>query len=230
MKNLLKIGISSLVLVGAAMLPAFANDPMTESLRGLRGEEFDKKFLSHMIDHHQQGVEMAQLAQHHAQSSGVKRFAAKTAQSQQKDIEEMKRMKGDKSSHHASGSDQKSRVEKTRQTGSSHASSSHASGTSHESAGAPTGRTSHESSASSHHASSGSHEQMKKETMSKLESAQGAQFDQVFVDEMLKHHKMGKEMAQLAQQQGSREDVRSFAAKTIKQQERETQELKQLQK
>jgi uncharacterized protein (DUF305 family) len=67
MKHLLKIGISSLVLVGAAVSPAFANDPMTESLRPLKGEEFDKAFLSHMIDHHKQGVEMAQLAQHHAQ-------------------------------------------------------------------------------------------------------------------------------------------------------------------
>jgi uncharacterized protein (DUF305 family) len=142
----------------------------------------------------------------------------------------MKRMKGGKSSHHASTGDQKPRVEETRQAGSSHAGTSHSSGTSHEGAGAATGRTSHDSAAASHHASSGAHEQMKKETMSKLESVQGAEFDRVFVDEMLKHHKMAKEMAQLAQQQSSREDIRSFAAKIVQQQAKEEQELKGLNK
>lgn len=225
MKHLLKIGISSLVLVGAAVSPAFANDPMTESLRALKGEQFDHAFLSQMIDHHKQGVEMAQLAQHHAQSSGVKQFAGKTAKSQQKDIEEMKGMLGDKKSgHHASTNAGTSHADKTSHTNKS----SHASGSSHEAAGAPTGRTSSDTTASSHHVQSGEHQKMKQETMAKLEGAQGAEFDRVFVSEMLKHHEMAKEMSQLAKSQASRDDIRKMADKMLEMQEKETQELKSL--
>ena len=200
---------------------ALAKDPMTESLRGLGGEKFDQAFLSQMIDHHKQGVEMAQLASKRAQKSEVKQFAQKTAQSQQKDIEEMKGMQGGKKgSHHAATS------------GTSHVDqSSHSGGTSHEGAGAATGRSSHESSASSHHMSGTAHqqhEQMKKETMSKLENAKGAEFDRVFVEEMTKHHQMGKEMAQLAQQQGSRTEVKEFAKKIVNEQTKELDELNNL--
>ena len=69
---------------------------------------------------------------------------------------------------------------------------------------------------------------MKNQMMSKLESAQGAEFDRRFVEEMKKHHEMGIEMAQLAQRQGSREDVRAFAKKTLDEQKKESDELKRL--
>lgn len=201
MKNLIKIGVSCLILSATSATVLLANDPMTKNLRTLQGEAFDMAFISQMIEHHKQGIKMAQLALQQAQSSAVKQFAEKTAQMQQKDISELTGMLGGKTPHDGN----------THGTGGSSASSN---------------ASSHNMSANEHQ----QHEQMKQETMSKLQSAQGAEFDRVFVTEMLKHHEMGKEMAQLAQKQGAREDVRAFATKTVKQQEKESQELKGLKK
>lgn len=206
MIHLIRIAVGT-VLLGLA-LPALAKDSMTESLRSLKGQEFDHAFLEHMIEHHTHGAEMAKLAQHHAQSAEIKRFAEKTATKQQEDIDKMKALLGNP----PTGRD-------TTQHASSSGSSHHASGTA--------GSSSHDS-GSSHHAKAGDHQQMKTQMMSKLESAQGAEFDRLFVEEMKKHHEMGIEMAQLAQRQGSREEVRAFAKKTVDEQKKESEELKRL--
>lgn len=50
---------------------------------------YDLHFIDMTIMHHQDGVEMAQLAQSKAVNAKVKAFAAKTAADQQKDIEEL---------------------------------------------------------------------------------------------------------------------------------------------
>lgn len=50
---------------------------------------FDLHFIDMMIMHHQEGVEMAELAQTKAQSAKVKAFATKTATDQKKEIEEL---------------------------------------------------------------------------------------------------------------------------------------------
>ena len=274
MKSHFKIGLSVVAMGFVAAGRLAANDPMTAELKKLKGEEFDHKFVSQMIDHHQQGVEMSNLAQQRAQRSEIKQFAQKTADKQQKEIEELKGLAG--SGHHASASGtssdrhvsttagvsrsdetkgthvgptstDKSALTSGRDTASSdnthHASktnvprvdesrgvhagstdktahtsdTSHASTTSHEGAGAPTGRTSHEGS---------SHEGMKAESMSKLQSAQGAEFDRVFTDEMIKHHNMAIEMAQLAKSRASSNAVKQFAQKTVDGQKKEVEELK----
>ena len=51
---------------------------------------YDLHFIDMMIMHHEEGIEMSQLAQSKAQSAKVKAFAMKTAADQQKDIEELK--------------------------------------------------------------------------------------------------------------------------------------------
>ncbi len=51
---------------------------------------YDLHFIDMMVMHHQQGIEMARLAQEKGQSARVKEFAAKTADDQQKDIEELR--------------------------------------------------------------------------------------------------------------------------------------------
>ena len=50
---------------------------------------YDLHFIDMMIMHHQEGIEMAELAQTKALSPGVKAFATKTAADQKKDIEEL---------------------------------------------------------------------------------------------------------------------------------------------
>lgn len=46
-------------------------------------------FIDMMMMHHQEGIEMARLAEGKAQSAGVKAFAAKTAAAQEKDIQQL---------------------------------------------------------------------------------------------------------------------------------------------
>lgn len=206
MKRHIRIAFASLALGCVAVTRLAANDPMTEQLKQYKGAEFDQKFVGMMIEHHEQGIEMARLAQQRAQRAEIKQFAEKTADKQQKDIEELKAMPGGKTSdHHASTTSD------TSQHGTSHAS------TSHDSAGAPTGRTAHDAS---------SHEAMKSETMTKLQSAQGAEFDRAFTDEMINHHNMAIEMAQLAQSRASDSEVKQFAQKSIEAQKKEVAELK----
>jgi len=50
---------------------------------------YDLHFIDMMIMHHQEGIEMAQMAQTKAVSAKVKAFATKTAADQQKDIDEL---------------------------------------------------------------------------------------------------------------------------------------------
>lgn len=260
MKTFLKTSIITLTMGVMAAGRLAAGDPMTESLKKLKGDEFDHKFVGHMIEHHQQGIEMSNLALQRAQRSEIKQFAQKTADMQQKDIGELKGLLGehqatdakhvstttgisradetkgahvgpthtDKSSltsgrpseaanndHHVSKTNV-SRVDETRgvHSGPTHGS---ASATSHEAAGAPTGRSSHEGS---------SHEAMKTESMSKLQSAQGAEFDRAFTDEMIKHHNMAIEMSQLAKSRASSDQVKRFAQKSVDEQKKEVDELK----
>ena len=51
---------------------------------------FDLHYIDMTIMHHQQGIEMARLAEEKGQSARVKAFATKTAGDQQKDIEELR--------------------------------------------------------------------------------------------------------------------------------------------
>ena len=52
---------------------------------------YDLHYIDMMIMHHEEGIEMAQLAVSKATSAGVKAFAEKTAADQQKDIDELQR-------------------------------------------------------------------------------------------------------------------------------------------
>lgn len=52
---------------------------------------YDLHYIDMTIMHHEEGIEMAQLAVSKATSAGVKAFAQKTAADQQKDIEELQR-------------------------------------------------------------------------------------------------------------------------------------------
>ncbi len=59
------------------------------SAQQMQDMPYDLHFIDMMIMHHQEGIEMAQLAETRAQKASIKSFAAKTAAMQQKDLEEL---------------------------------------------------------------------------------------------------------------------------------------------
>ena len=59
----------------------------------MSGNQTDLQFLDMMLMHHSDGVKMAQMGVDKAQNAGVKALAQKMATSQQKDIEEMQKMR-----------------------------------------------------------------------------------------------------------------------------------------
>lgn len=63
---------------------------MGDELKNLTGAAFDKKFLSLMIDHHQQAIDMARPAATNAQHQEVKDIASAIIIAQTKEIADMK--------------------------------------------------------------------------------------------------------------------------------------------
>lgn len=59
----------------------------------MSGNTTDLRFLDMMLMHHADGVKMAQMGVDKAQNAGVKALAEKMAAGQQKDIEEMQKMR-----------------------------------------------------------------------------------------------------------------------------------------
>jgi uncharacterized protein (DUF305 family) len=65
-------------------------DDMMGTLEGKTGDEFDKAFLSSMIEHHQGAVEMAKEAQQNAKHDEIKKMADDIITAQQKEISQMR--------------------------------------------------------------------------------------------------------------------------------------------
>jgi uncharacterized protein (DUF305 family) len=93
MKN--KLFFSALALFALAIFGAnvtFAQDNMKMGNMQMSGGT-DLQFLDMMLMHHADGVKMAQTGVDKAQNAGVKALAKKMADGQQKDIEEMQKMR-----------------------------------------------------------------------------------------------------------------------------------------
>jgi uncharacterized protein (DUF305 family) len=63
---------------------------MSGSLQNKTGDDFDKLFLSEMIDHHQGAIEMAKLAKNQAKHSEIKQMANDIITAQTSEISQMK--------------------------------------------------------------------------------------------------------------------------------------------
>jgi len=63
---------------------------MSDSLRGKTGDDFDKAFLSGMIEHHQGAIDMAKLAQKSAKHDEIKKMADDIISAQSNEIDMMK--------------------------------------------------------------------------------------------------------------------------------------------
>lgn len=65
-------------------------DGMTEALKRKSGDEFDKEFITQMIDHHQGAVDMAELALKNAKHQEIKDLSSSIIESQASEIHQMK--------------------------------------------------------------------------------------------------------------------------------------------
>jgi len=68
---------------------------MTDKLKGLSGDAFDKAFLSSMIEHHQSAINMAYPGQTNAQHEEVKTLTKAIVDAQSKEIAQMKQWQKD---------------------------------------------------------------------------------------------------------------------------------------
>ena len=64
-------------------------DPMTASLQGLKGKEFESMFLKHMIHHHQSGVAMAELAARNTKRAELNKMGRDIIAAQKVEIDQM---------------------------------------------------------------------------------------------------------------------------------------------
>lgn len=65
-------------------------DDMNTALENKTGDDFDKLFISEMIDHHQGAIDMATLAKQSAKHDEIKKLADDIVAAQTKEIEQMK--------------------------------------------------------------------------------------------------------------------------------------------
>lgn len=68
---------------------------MVSSLKGKTGDEFDKAFISGMIEHHQGAIDMAKLAQANAKHAEIKNMANDIMSAQSKEIDMMQTWQAD---------------------------------------------------------------------------------------------------------------------------------------
>jgi uncharacterized protein (DUF305 family) len=80
------------VLAALALAVLGANNALAQNAK-MTGNQTDLQFLDMMLMHHSDGVKMAQMGVDKAQNAGVKALAEKMKTGQQKDIEEMEKMR-----------------------------------------------------------------------------------------------------------------------------------------
>lgn len=68
---------------------------MAEDLKDKQGDEFDKAFISGMIEHHEGAIEMAKLSAQRAKHDEVKQLSLDIISAQESEITEMKRWQTD---------------------------------------------------------------------------------------------------------------------------------------
>ena len=63
---------------------------MHNALDGKTGQEYDKEFLSHMIEHHEGAIETAKLSADRAMHDEIKKLSQDMIAAQQKEVDQMK--------------------------------------------------------------------------------------------------------------------------------------------
>lgn len=70
-------------------------DEMTADLKNKTGDEYDKAFISHMIEHHQAAVDMAKLSATNAKHDEIKKLSEAIVTAQEKEISDMRQWQSD---------------------------------------------------------------------------------------------------------------------------------------
>ncbi|HVF48372.1 MAG TPA: DUF305 domain-containing protein [Pyrinomonadaceae bacterium] len=68
---------------------------MTSSLSEKKGDEYDKMFIQHMIEHHQAAVDMSRHSAANAKHDEIKRLSSEIIAAQEKEIAQMKQWQKD---------------------------------------------------------------------------------------------------------------------------------------
>lgn len=77
-------------MMGDMMGHGMTMEDMAQELRGKTGDEFDRNFISLMIEHHQGAIDMANLAKQNAEHQEIKDLADDIISAQTKEIELMR--------------------------------------------------------------------------------------------------------------------------------------------
>lgn len=187
------LATAAFLLAAALVLTACADNGDSDGA-GEAGAQFndaDVTFAQQMIPHHQQAVEMAQLAQDRAASEEVKQLAEDIEAAQDPEIEQMTQWLEDWGQEVPSPS------------------MDHGDMSGGDMGGEMPGM-------------------MDDTDMSMLEEAQGAEFDTMFLEMMIKHHEGAIEMARTEQANGENPDALALAEKVETDQSAEIETIKQL--
>lgn len=168
----------ALVISPFATTSVLAHDSMQGSPRAEKAP-YDVQFLDTMVMHHQEALDMSQMALDKAQNAKVKSLAQRIIDDQKEEINELKKMR--------------KRVD-----------------------------------ADASKAVNRKLPGMMPMDMQKLESATGNNFDRMFLDMMLKHHKGAIEMSQAELEQGNNSEAKAKAKIILDKQTKEIAEMKQL--
>lgn len=198
MKTFHKISVLGFAAALLACGPLAAADSMTETLRPLKGAEFEQSFLTQMIHHHQEGIEMAKMVPHHTKRAELTDFAEKMTKTQTAEIEKMSALLKSPAGSSAAKMDHSKMGDK---------------------------KMDH-SAMSDKKMDHGKADGMNMSGMGQMGSAQGPEFDRMFVQHMIKHHSSALEMTQLVEGRATRAEVISIAEKISKEQKDEIQKLK----
>lgn len=167
-----------LVISPLATTSVLAHDSMQSSPDSEKAP-YDAQFLDTMVKHHQEALDMSQMALDKAQSAEVKSLAQRIIDDQKKEIDELKTMR--------------ERVD----TSAPEAINMKLPG-------------------------------MIPMNMKKLKSASGKNFDHMFLDMMLTHHKGALKMSRAELKQGNSFEAQSKAQTIIDKQTKEIAEMKQM--
>ena len=68
---------------------------MTAELKDKKGDDYDKAFISNMIEHHKSAVDMAKLSSQNAKHDEIKQLSNDIVDAQEKEISQMKQWQKD---------------------------------------------------------------------------------------------------------------------------------------
>ena len=86
----LVVSVAATTMPDSSMRSEPTMSQMTDSLRDKKGDEYDKAFIDHMIDHHQAAVDMAKLSAERAKHDELRQLSLDIVSAQNKEIEQMK--------------------------------------------------------------------------------------------------------------------------------------------